>query len=104
LKPVAFVRILDCEFYSYEKVLSTCNDLNLVHELRVGALDKDRWLILNVEKVPNCLNYVSLRCAETYGSACQGCLDFYQKNRLEQPRFQDTESNTVAVWTATKSC
>lgn len=104
MKPVAFVRILDSEFYCHEKVLSTCNDLNLVHELRVGALDKDRWLILNVEKVPNCLNYVSWRCAETYGSACQGCLDFHQKNRLEQPRFQDTESNTVAVWTATKSC
>ena len=83
-----FIFSLDSEFYSYEKVLSTCNDLNLVHELRVGAPDKYRWLILNLEKFPNCLNYVSLHCAETYESARQGCLDFYQKTVLNSQDFK----------------
>ena len=61
----------DSALYSYEKVLSTCNDLNLVHELWVGAPDKYRWLILNLEKFPNCLNlnYVSfvLGALRTFG-------------------------------------
>ena len=83
-----FIFSLDSECYSYEKGLSTCNDLNLVHELRVGAPDKYRWLILNLEKFPNCLNYVSLHCAETYESARQGCLDFYQRTVLNSQDFK----------------
>ena len=77
-----FIFSLDSEFPSYEEALSTCNDLNLVHELRVAAPDKYRWLILNLEKFPYCLHYVSLHCAETSESARQGCLDFYQRTVL----------------------
>ena len=62
--------------------------MNLVHELRVGALDKDRWLILNLEKFPYCLHCVSLHCAETYESARQGCLDFYQRTVLNSQDFK----------------
>ena len=86
LKDVIFM--LDSEFYSYDRILSTCNDQALVQELRVGAPDKYRWLILNLEKYPSCLNYVSLHCRETYDLAKQGVLDFYQRTVLNSQDFK----------------
>ena len=87
---------VESELYSYERILNTCTDRNLMSELRIGGPDQYRWLILNLEKFPHCLSYVSLHCDETFESAKQGILAYYQRTVLNSQEFKPMSSTLSA--------